>query len=98
MSYKKNSAWNDKNEVECLLIFKVLQQEGFPRGKLSRLCQELSKITNLSAGSISAKVCNYKSIAGVNAPSNASKNTMEIFEKYGSLSIQEIEKLIDRMS
>lgn len=97
MSYRKNSEWNDKNEISCLLIFKILQRDNYPRGKQSTLCRELSKVSGLSMGSISAKVCNYKSIAGINAHSNASQKTKEIFDKYGERSIQEIESAIDDM-
>lgn len=57
-------------------------------------CKEMSSITALDEGSISAKVSNYKSVAGINNISNASKNTIKLYQKYNSLSIQEIEKLI----
>lgn len=41
----------------------------------------LSKNINLAVGSISAKACNYKSVAGINQDSNASINTIEIYNK-----------------
>ncbi len=57
-------------------------------------CREMSRRTNLDAGNISAKVSNYKSVAGINNASNASVNTVELYNKYGYLSIQELEKLV----
>lgn len=57
-------------------------------------CREMSRSTNLDPGNISAKVSNYKSVAGVNNASNASVNTVELYKKYGHLSIQELEKFV----
>jgi len=57
-------------------------------------CREISKITKLESGNLSAKVSNYKSVAGVNKVSNASINTVELYQKYGQLSISELEKLV----
>lgn len=54
-------------------------------------CRDMSISTNLDSGSISAKVSNYKSVAGINAMSNASRNTIEIFNKYGDLTLLELE-------
>ena len=90
MGYRKNSLWNDTSELYCLLSFKKLEAEGFPRGKQIKYCRELAKITGLSSGSLSAKICNYKSVAGVNNDSNASIKTKEIYDKYGNLSVQEL--------
>tara|TARA_R110002073_G_scaffold278790_1_gene442549 strand:+ start:1858 stop:2145 length:288 start_codon:yes stop_codon:yes gene_type:complete len=94
MSYRENSEWNEKNEIRCLIIFKKLEKDNFPRGKQMDYCRELEKITNLDAGNISAKVSNYKSVAGVNNSSNASVNTVEIYKKYKSYSISELEALL----
>lgn len=94
MGYKDNSYWNDINELRCLIIFKKLQAENFPRGKQMEYCREMEKSTELDAGNISAKVGNYKSVAGVNNHSNASTNTIKFFKKYGNLTIKEIEKQI----
>ena len=98
MSYKENSLWNDENEIRCLIIFKKLQAENFPWGKQMRYCREMSKITNLDPGNISAKVSNYKSVAGVNNPSNASVNTTKIYKKYRDLSIKEVENILNDIS
>ena len=57
-------------------------------------CREISKITKLDPSNLSAKVSNYKSVAGVNKVSNASINTVELYQKYGQLSISELEKLV----
>ena len=94
MGYRANSQWNEKNELRCLVIFKKLQAENFPRGKQMEYCREMSSATALDEGNISAKVSNYKSVAGINNSSNASINTIELYRKYNSLSIQEIEELI----
>jgi DNA-directed RNA polymerase alpha subunit len=57
----------------------------------------LSKNINLAVGSISAKVCNYKSVAGINQDSDASINTIEIYNKYGQLSLEEIENVLNKI-
>jgi len=79
MAYRKNSLWNDNNEIRCFLIFKRLYIEGFPRTKQKQYCFEMTKMSNLTTGSISAKISNYKSVAGINSPSNSSKNTIRIW-------------------
>ncbi len=55
------------------------------------LCKEMALITNLDISNISAKVSNFKSVAGINRPSNASFNTKETYKKYSLFSIDEIE-------
>ena len=95
MSYRENSLWNDTNELRCLIIFKKLEAENFPRGNQMNYCRERSKTTGLSPGNISAKISNYKSVAGVNNDSNASVNTIAFYRKYAPLSIQEIQQIVD---
>ena len=97
MGYKDNSFWNDINELRCLIIFKKLQDEKFPRGKQMEYCREMEKISKLDAGNISAKVSNYKSVAGINNHSNASTNTINFFNEYGKLTIKEIENRIKKI-
>lgn len=97
MPYRRGSDWSDKTELACLTIFKKLEEKDFPRGLQIDLCRELSKKTKLSVGSISAKVCNYKSVAGVNSESNASHNTISIYQQYGHLSSGEIEKAMNKL-
>jgi hypothetical protein len=96
MSYRATSQWNDENEIRCLVIFKKLEAEDYPRGKQMEYCREMSRVTNLDPGNISAKVCNYKSVAGVNNASNASVNTVELYRKYGHFSIKKLESLINK--
>ena len=48
-------------------------------------CREISMVTKLDPTNISAKVGNYKSVAGVNKASNASTNTIELYLKHGSI-------------
>lgn len=81
MSYRNNSAWSELNEIRCLLIYKILLAENFPKQKQNKLCQEVASITDFKATSINAKVSNYKSVAGINSPSNGSSNTIEIYKK-----------------
>lgn len=95
MSYRSN--WNDLNELKCLLIFKQLQLAGFPRGLQKQLCEEMSKSTHLDSGNISAKICNIKSIAGVNNTSNYSQNTKKIYDTYHNLSIEELKMKINHL-
>ncbi|WP_146032944.1 hypothetical protein [Geothermobacter hydrogeniphilus] len=97
MSYRETSLWNNENELRCLIIFKKLETENFPRGKQMEYCREMSKITGLEPGNISAKVSNYKSVAGINNNSNSSVNTVDFYCKYTHLSIQEIQKIIDNL-
>ena len=96
MAYKNDSEWNDINELRCLLIFKKLEVDKFPRGKQIEYCREMASITNLSEGNISAKVSNYKSVAGINNHSNASQNTKKFYNDYGRLTVKEIESLINQ--
>ena len=88
--------WNDVTEMMCLLIFKKLKEQGFLRGLQKSHCKKMASIPNigLSEGSISAKVSNYKSVAGINKPSNASKNTERIYKENHKLSIKELEEKI----
>lgn len=94
MNYKVESDWNDLNELRCLVILKKIISEGFPRNRQIELCRELARNCNLSVGSLSAKVSNYKSLAGINNNSNASNNSKIIFEKYNQYSLTELEKII----
>lgn len=94
MSFKNGSHWNEKNELKSFLILKKLQEENFPRGMQIKLCRQMEKETNLKTGSISAKVSNYKSEAGINNPSESTKQT---YLKYKSCSIKELEEIIDTL-
>ena len=88
--------WTDEDEIRCFFIFKKLENEGFPKGKpkQSEYCR---KMANHIQGvppvrSLIAKIGNYKSVAGVNNPSNASKNTKRIYEQYKKYSIEELKE------
>ena len=98
MSFRKNSEWNELNELRSLMIFKKLESESFPRNKQMEYCKNMASKTNLDAGNISAKVSNYKSVAGINKPSNASVETKETFKKYGRLSLLELEDVISKLT
>jgi len=97
MSFKDSSNWNEKNELKAFIIFQKLKKVGFPRGKQMELCREMEKETNLDAGNISAKVSNYKSVAGINNNSNASNDTKETYSKYKDYSIEKLEELIRKV-
>ncbi len=94
MPFREESKWNELNELRCLLIFKKLESEGFQHGKQIEYCRKIEAISNLSAENLSAKVCNYKSLAGVNKPSNASTESKEAFKKYGKMSLSEFENVV----
>ena len=94
MSYHESSEWNDLNELRCLEIFLKLKEAGFRRGKQIELCRKMSLLSNLDVGNISAKVCNYKSVAGVNNPSKASENTILFYKRFGHLSSTEVGVLV----
>ena len=94
MVYRKTSHWNETNEIRCLIIFKKLQADNFPRGKQMEYCREMSMVTKFDPANISAKVGNYKSVAGVNNASNVSTNTIELYLKHGHLSIDELDKMV----
>ena len=97
MTYKNNSEWNESNEIKCFIIFKQLEKEMFPRNRQMELCEEMAKETKLEKGNIIAKVSNYKSIAGINNPSNASKNTKRIYATYKYHDIDELKKFLKKL-
>ena len=96
MSFKDSSNWNEKNELKAFVIFQRLKEVDFPRGTQMKLCREMEKETNLDAGNISAKVSNYKSVAGINNDSNASSDTKDTYLKYKNYSIEKLEELISK--
>jgi hypothetical protein len=95
-SYRRDSKWDDEMELRCLVIFKKLQTEGFPTGRQMKLCQALSSSSGLSARTLSAKVSNFKSVAGINNAAHVSSNTVSMYKLYGKRSVAEIEQLADR--
>lgn len=97
MPYRANSLWNDKTELMAFLIFKKLKSDNSPYGKCAEYCRKMAKETGLKVGSISAKVSNYKSVAGINNKSNASKNTRLLFSEYNHLTAKELSRMIDGM-
>lgn len=97
MSFEYSSNWNQKNELKAFVVFKKLEEENFPRGMQMELCRQMAKKTNLGAENISAKVGNYKSVAVINNPSNASKATNQTYIKYKNYSIKDLEEIIDKL-
>ncbi len=96
MAYKRNSNWNEINEMKCLLIYKKLEDQRFSNVKQMEYCRDMAKEVSLKAGSISAKVSNYKSVAGINNHSNASNNTKEIYKRYKNISIDDLINIINK--
>jgi len=92
--YRAGSKWNDLNEFKCLLAFKKLEEQNYPRNMLTELAQEIAQVSGLSVGSVKAKIGNYKSVAGVIGPSNASQQTKSIYKKYGHLSSQKLNEML----
>ncbi len=104
MTYESGKGWSDLTELQCLRIMKILVNEKgssakFPYGRQADLCRELvaklKKIGNpLTYESISAKVSNYKSVAGYNQQHNTSNNTKDLYFKYEKYSVEELERVI----
>ena len=96
-NYSSNAQWNDKAELACLIIFKKLENEGFPRGKRADLIRQARKIHgNLpEENSMSAKISNFMSVAEVNKHSKASSNTRNIYKKYKNHTVAELEKIYE---
>ncbi|MDE0517933.1 MAG: hypothetical protein OXH36_00030 [Bdellovibrionales bacterium] len=99
MTYRKDSGWNDKTEMMCLLILKKLQAEGFPRGRQSELCTQMSRKRDvcLSYGTINMKVQNYMYLdtEGCQGLAGYSQNSERIYNKYHNFSIKQLEEEID---
>ena len=96
--YRIGSLWNDLNELRCYLAYRKLERDGFPRGYQAEICHALSEITGLSTGNLSAKICNYKSVAGDNNQSNASANTKYFVNAYAEHSISQLETIVAELA
>lgn len=94
MAFQSGSLWSEPNEIRCLALMKRLQEEGFPRGRQAQLSRELAASTGLPVRSVSAKIGNFKSLAGLIEPSNWSQNSAVIWERYGHLSAAEVQALV----
>lgn len=92
--FNPGSGWSVEMELECFLIFKKLEQAGFPRGMQTELCNELAGRSILSSTTIKAKVGNFKSESGVTNKSNASQATKEIVIQFGHMSVSEVDALL----
>ena len=96
MAYELGSPWNDKVELECLLILKIWEESGFPRNLRAELCRKLEQRTKKSPShkSLKAKVGNYGSLAGFNNYSKYSQNSKRLFDKYKNHSIEQLKSVI----
>ncbi len=92
--YRKDSVWNDVLELKCLIVLKKLIEQNFKHGLRQVLCKELSKESVASPGTLSAKVGNYRSLAGLARHSNYSKNSKHLYDKYKDHSVAELEQAI----
>ena len=92
--FNKGSGWSLELELECFIILKIIEAEGFPRGRQSDLCKELSIRCTLSEGTIKAKVGNFKAEGGHTGETNSSYATKYIMDKFGSYSLNEARALL----
>lgn len=95
-NYRAGSIWNDELELRCFLIYKKAEAQSFKRGLVAELCKKLAEEKNVDAGTLNARVGNYKSLAGYTKPTNASKATKKMFECYKHLTGDEIAELLKR--
>ena len=98
MSYRSKSDWNELNELQCLLIFKKLEADDFPRLKQMEYSRELEKVIGINHKHISAKVTGYKAVAKVINDSHKSANTIRIYNQYKGTSIKELKGIIEIIS
>ena len=91
---QKGSLWNDENETKCLLIMKTIVYHEFPYGMRAEMCRDLEHQTGIKYNSLSAKVGNFLSLAGIRKPSNASNNSKRIYEKYKDYSHTQLAKAL----
>jgi hypothetical protein len=93
-NYRQGSNWNDANELRCLQVMLKLQEEKFPRGLQAQLCRQLDNNSKLKYPTLSAKVGNYKSVAGYTKPTNASNCTIHFFNLFGHLRSGDLTNII----
>ena len=91
------SGWDEGIELQCLIIFKRLFVEDFPRGKQIEYCRDLSTELNISADRLSARVRNFKAAAGMNETCEASAHTIRFYNKHRHTSIDELETMLSRL-
>ncbi|QYJ74873.1 hypothetical protein [Shewanella sp. FJAT-52076] len=93
-NFKPDSGWSLELELECFVIYKRLESDGFPHGLQSELCEKLAGHCKLDSGTLKAKVGNFKSELGHTEPTNSSKATKFIAKSYGFMSLKEAEALL----
>ena len=99
MGYRKDSHWNDKVELACLIIFKKAKSNEFLSCLISMFIDEFIANADYDLppkSSLKAKVGNIKSIAGINKPSRASSDTKKIYNKYHQYDIADLEKIYSK--
>ncbi len=97
MSDGADTEWNEATDIQCLIIFKRLFVEDFPRGRQIEYCRELSSQVGINADRLSGRVSDYKSAAGLNQSSDASVNTIRLYKKHRHTSIRELERMLSRL-
>lgn len=97
MNDGNGSERNEGMDIQCLIIFKRLYVEDFPRGRQIEYCRKLSQDTKIEADRLSARVSDFKSAAGLNQSSHASMNTVRLYKKYRHTSIRELERMLSRL-
>ena len=94
--------WDDRTEVMCLLIYKILMEKNFQRGLRTKLCQEMAiKKDTPSYNSINLKVGNYEYLFtnGARGMYGGAKNrrTINIYMKFKDYSIKELKDVIKKL-
>lgn len=94
-NFREGSCWNLEVEIRCLIILKVLEESGNPKGLKTDLCEALAVSSGISVGSIKAKVGNYKSEFGLTGETNSSEATKYLASSFGSMTVKELDILLN---
>ena len=94
---QNRGAWTDLHELKVLHIYKRIQNGK----KKVQLCEALSKDSDfiqakISESSIKMKMRNFEFLDKGTGLQNASKRSRDIFKKYSSFSIEELQAVIDK--
>ena len=94
-NFREGSGWNLEIEIRCLIIYKMLEESGNPKGLKTDLCEVLAVSSGISVGSIKAKIGNYKSEFGLTGETNSSEATKYLVSSFGNLSVKELDILLN---
>ena len=97
-TFSKTEKWTDLHELKALHLYKKIRSGG----EKARLFKELSKDSDfiqakIPESSIKMKVSNFEFLdTGKTGLKNASQKSGEIFNKYGSSSIEKLQTVIEK--